>query len=86
MKIGNLKKGKMMVSIFIYIYTIHFAYLEIYTKFEKKTLAPIGAEISVTQVFIGEKEKKWTDKHYVAVFILHNITHHYQVSYQISES
>ena len=36
-----------------------------------KTLAPIGAEKSVTEISIGEKEKwtnKGTDKHYVAVF------------------
>ena len=55
-KNGKLKKeGKMRISIFISIYTIHFAYLKMYTKF--KTLAPIGAEISVTKNFIGEKEK-----------------------------
>ena len=32
-KIENLKKeGKMMISIFIFIYTIQFAYLKVYTK------------------------------------------------------
>ena len=54
-----------------------------------KTLAPIGAEKSVTEISIGEKEKrtnKGTDKHYVAVLLLHNTTHHYQALYQISES
>ena len=54
-----------------------------------KTLAPIGAEKSVTEISIGEKEKwtnKGTDKHYVAVFSLHSTTHHYQALYQISES
>ena len=31
----NLKKeGKMRISILIFIYTIHFAYLKVYTKFE----------------------------------------------------
>ena len=55
-----------------------------------KTLAPIGAEKSVTEIFIGEKEK-WTnngtDKKYEAVlFLLHNTTDHYQALYQISES
>ena len=33
-KIENLKKeGKMKISILIFIYTIHFAYLIVYTKF-----------------------------------------------------
>ena len=78
------KEGKMSFSIFIFIYTIHLAYLKVYTKFEK--LAPIGAERSVTEIFIGEREKwinKGTDKQYVAVLLLHNTTHHYQALYQI---
>ena len=53
-----------------------------YTKL--KTLAPIGAEKSVTEISIGEKEKwtnKVTDKQYVAVLLLHNTTHHYQALY-----
>ena len=52
-----------------------------------KTLFPIEAEKSVTEIFIGEKEKwtnKWTDNQCVAVF-LHNTTHHYPALYQISE-
>ena len=28
------KEGKMRISILIFIYTIHFAYLKVYTKFE----------------------------------------------------
>ena len=33
-KIDNLKKdGKMKISTLIFIYTIHFAYLKMYTKF-----------------------------------------------------
>ena len=28
------KEGKMNFSIFIFIYTVHFAYLKVYTKFE----------------------------------------------------
>ena len=52
----NLKKeGKIRISILISIYTVHFAILKMYTKFE--TLAPIGAEKSVTEISIGEKEK-----------------------------
>ena len=86
----NLKKeGKMMVSILIFIYTIHFTYLRSdgRKKLKKKakwtlaslfsitqytsptwrctqnlkTLAPIEAEKSETEIFIGEKEK-WTNK------------------------
>ena len=33
-KIENLKKeGKMRINTFTFIYTIHFAYLKVYTKF-----------------------------------------------------
>ena len=32
------KEGKMSFSIFISIYTIHLAYLKVYTKFEKHWL------------------------------------------------
>ena len=81
------KEGKMSFSNFIFIYKIHLAYLKMFTKF--KTLAPIGAERSSTEIFIGEKEKwinKGTDEQYVAVLLLHNTTHHYQALYQISES
>ena len=45
----NLKKeGKMRISILISIFTVHG---------NIKTLAPIGAEKSVTEISIGEKEK-----------------------------
>ena len=49
------KEGKMRISILIPIYSVHFAFLKVYTKFE--TLAPIGAEKSVTEISIGGKEK-----------------------------
>ena len=49
------KEGKMSFSILISIYTVHFAFLKVYTKFENT--APIGAEKSVTEISIGEKEK-----------------------------
>ena len=48
------KEGKMSFSIFIFIYTIHLAYRR-YTQ-NLKTLTPIGAEKSVTEISIGEKE------------------------------
>ena len=42
-----------------------------------KKLAQIGAEKSVTKIFVGEKEKgrnKGTDKHYVADSFIHSST------------
>ena len=45
----------MRISILISIYKVHFAFLKVYTKFQ--TLAPIGAEKSVTEISMGEKEK-----------------------------
>ena len=46
----------MRISILIFIYTVHFAYLNVYTIFFF-TLAPKGAEKYVTEISIGEKEK-----------------------------
>ena len=77
----------MSFSIFIFIYTIHLAYLKVYTQFEN-TGSNRNREICDIN-FIGEKEKwinKGTDKQYVAVVLLHNTTNHYQALYQISES
>ena len=54
-----------------------------------KTLALIEAEKSVTEIFIGEKEK-WTnkgnDKQEEADSLLHNTTSYTQHLYQISKS
>ena len=51
-----------------------------------KTLALIGAEISVTEIFIGEREK-WTNKgndmQEEVDSLLHNTTSHTQHLYQI---
>ena len=77
----------MRINILIFIYTIHFAYLKVYTKFEN-----IGSKRSweiCDRNFLEEKEKwtnKGTDKQYVAVILLHNTTHHYQALYIISKS
>ena len=49
------KEGKMRISILIFLYTLHYAYLKVYTKFENT--GSIGAEKSVTEISIGEKEK-----------------------------
>ena len=46
----------MSFSIFIFFYTIHLAYLKVYTKFE--TLARIETKKSSTENFIGEKENE----------------------------
>ena len=52
----NLKKeGKMRISILISIYTVHFAILKMYTKFENT--GSNRTEKSVTEISIGEKEK-----------------------------
>ena len=54
-KIENLKKeGKMRISILISIYTVHFAILKMYTKFENT--GSKGAEKSVTEISIGERK------------------------------
>ena len=54
------KEGKMSFSIFIFIYTIHLAYLRVYTKFENtgsNRNRKIRTEKSATEISIGEKEK-----------------------------
>ena len=51
------KEDKISLSVFIFIYTIHFrANLKVYTKL--KTLVPIGNKKSVTEISIGEKENE----------------------------
>ena len=47
------KEGKISFSIFIFIYTIHLAYLQVYTKFENTG----SKRRSATEISIGEKEK-----------------------------
>ena len=49
------KEGKISFSILISIYTVHFAFLKVYTKFENT--GSNKAEKSVTEISIGEKEK-----------------------------
>ena len=74
---GKIEEGKMSFSIFIFIYTIHLAYLKVYDTRNFKTLAPLGTEKSATEIFIGEKEKrinKGTDMQYVAVFFVTHVT------------
>ena len=51
------KEGKMRIRILIFIYIIHLVYLKVNRTENLKTLAPIGAEKSVTEIFIREKEK-----------------------------
>ena len=87
MKEGKIEKeGKMSLSIFIFIYTIHLVYLKVYTKFEN-TGSNRSREICDRNFHWRERKmNKETDKQYVAVLLLHNTTHHYQALYQISES
>ena len=81
------KEGKMRISILIPIYTVHFAFLKVYTKFENT-----GSNRSweICDKNFHWRERKWTkqgtDKQYVAVCLLHNTTYHSQALYQISES
>ena len=53
------------MSILIFIYTIHFANLMVYTNFENT--GSNRSLKSVTEIVIGEKEK-WSDKQNLAVF------------------
>ena len=81
------KEGKMSFSIFIFIYTIHFACLKVYTKFENT--GSNRSQENCNRNFHCREEKstnKETDMLYVAVFLLNYTTHHYQALYQISES
>ena len=55
-KLENLKKMAMILSVFICIYTIHLAYLKVYTKFENT--GSNTTEKSVTEIFIGEKKNE----------------------------
>ena len=77
----------MKISILISIYTVHFAILKMYTKFEN-TGSNRSWEICDRNFHWRERKmnNKGTDKQYVAVLLLHNTTHHYQALYQISES
>ena len=80
------KEANMIFSIFIFIYTIHLAYLKVYTKFEN-TGSYRSREICDRNFHWRERKiNKGTDKQYVAVLLLHNTTNHYQALYQISES
>ena len=80
------KKAKINHSILVFFPTIYLAPLKVYTKV--KTLALIGAEISVTEIFIGEREK-WTkkgNKQQEADSLLHSTTSHTQHLCHISKS
>ena len=45
----NEKEGKMRISILISLYTVHFAFLKVYTKYENNG-SNTGAEKSVTEI------------------------------------
>ena len=75
----------MRINILIFIYTVHFAYLKVNTKFENSGSNRSG---EIREISIGEKEneqiKGLTSNMWL--FLLHNTTHHYLALYQISES
>ena len=76
----------MSFSIFIFIYTIHLAYLKVYAKFENNGS---NRNREICDIYFHWRERKMnkgTDKQYVAVVLLHNTTNHYQALYLISES
>ena len=76
----------MSFSIFISIYTIHLAYLKLYTKVEN-TGSNRNWEICDRNFHWRERKmNKGTDKKYVSILLLHNTTNHYQALYQNSES
>ena len=83
----NRKKSDMRINTLISIYTVHFAFLKVYTKFQN-TGSNRSWEICDRNFHWRERKmtKKGTNKQYVAGFLLHNTTHHYQALYQISES
>ena len=80
------KEGKMGFSVFIFIFTMHLAYLKVYIKFENTDSNRTGK--SATDIFIGEKENEQINGLIcnMRLFLLHNTTHIYQALYQISES
>ena len=59
-KTENLKKeGNMRISVLIFIYTIHFAYLKVYTKIEKTLTKNVHmCYIGVTEGRIENLKKK----------------------------
>ena len=80
------KEGKMSLSIFIFIYTIHLAFLKVFNKFEN-TGSNRSREIYDRNFHLRERKmNKGTDKQSVAFPLLHNTTNHYQALFQISES
>ena len=68
------QEGKMRIRILIFVYTIHFAYLKGYAKFEN-TGSNRSREICDRSFYWRERKRtnKATDKQYVAVFFCHTI-------------
>ena len=79
-KFENLKKeGKLRISTLIFIYTVHFAYLKVYTKFI--ILNQVVAEKTLTKnvhmYYIGvtegkiEKEDKMNFSIFIFIYTIH---------------
>ena len=58
---GKIEKEEMCFSIFIFIYTIHLAYLKVYTKFEKagKSATEISLERKKNEQIKGLISNMW---------------------------
>ena len=79
-KIENLKKeGKMRICTLIFIYTIHFAYLKVYTKFHnpKSNSCRENSDKNVHMRYIGvtegkiEKEGKMSLSIFIFIYTIH---------------
>ena len=75
-KRNSEKEGKINISTFIFFYTTSRCIQS------SKTQAPLKAEKSVTEIFVGKKKKwtnKGTDKQHVADSLLHSTACHTQI-------
>ena len=79
------KEGKINLSTMVLFSELHLVVLIMYTKI-LDMMSKKGAEKSVKEILVREKENKGTDKQYVADSLIHSTTVHYQALYQISRS
>ena len=78
-KIDNLKKeGKMRISTLIFIYTIHFAYLKVHTKFHnpKSSSCRENCDENVHICYIGVTEGKIEKEGKMSFSIFISFTHY----------
>ena len=75
-KIENLKKeGKMRISTLIFIYTIHFAYLKVYTKFHNPKSSSCWENSDKKRIYVTEgkieKEGKMSFSIFIFIYTIH---------------